>query len=79
MDVQCLCLQHTSFPARKACRGPAHPRVCWPPSQAAPLALGRAHAEQSTREVLGEGNLGFKETMLNQKHDQKVEGKEMDT
>lgn len=78
MDVQCLCLQHTCFPARKACRGPAHPCVCWPHSQAASLALGCAHEEQSTREVLGGGNLGFKETMLNQKHDQKVEGKEMD-
>lgn len=31
-----------------------------------------------SREELGEGNLGFKETMLNQKYDQKkVEGKEM--
>lgn len=35
-------------------------------------------AEQSTGDVLGEGNLGFEETMLNQKHDQKVEGREMD-
>lgn len=35
-------------------------------------------AEWSTREVLGEGNLGFKETKFNQKPDQKVENKEMD-
>lgn len=66
------------FPC-KSLQGSCPPLCLLAPFSSSSFGTGMCtcRAEWSTREELGEGNLGFKETMLNQKHDQKVEGEEI--
>lgn len=68
------------FLCKKSLQGSCPPPYFLAPFLSCSLGTGMCtrRAEQSTGDVLGEGNLGFEETMLNQKHDQKVEGREMD-